>query len=525
MNYLPDSSLNILKSIRYSALKTNQEKAYYALLYTQCLHKNYLPIVNDSLISLAVDYYLHEKEWDKYAKSLIYKGISLEEMYMNTMAMEMYKKAEEISAESSDFLLKGLINSRIGMLYSKKLIENNEDIKYYKNAKDYFNKARHYANLNSILSLIGQHYRVGQTNRDSAYYYINQAIELAQQREDSVSLLYNKALLANTYYLDGNYKTAKEICLFIIRNKNNSTLSDEVYNCLSRSYAALYMIDSAYHYSGLINIRKNDSLSYYLTNKIIAEKSGDFKKAFDFFTLSQRISDSIINSARKMDIYDVEKRYDYQKLVIKNQDLQIKNQSRLLVIILVSIFFAGLLFVELLIIKRKQKELEEIRFFLEQLKSSSLMRANTLNCEISTTISNEEKLKKFLDRKLHTIRQLIDLSYRYESTPKAFIKHFKSIIRTDNLDEGVLNDLVDIVNVQHNRIIDHLAKKHPELNSDDLKLIALICCNFSAIEMTVFFNYTNEKSIYGRKKRLTQKMKIESNIDDYISGEIRIISS
>lgn len=123
------------------------------------------------------------------------------------------------------------------------------------------------------------------------------------------------------------------------------------------------MIDSAYHYSGLINIRKNDSLSYYLTNKIIAEKSGDFKKAFDFFTLSQRISDSIINSARKMDIYDVEKRYDYQKLVIKNQDLQIKNQSRLLVIILVSIFFAGLLFVELLIIKRKQKELEEIRFF------------------------------------------------------------------------------------------------------------------------------------------------------------------
>lgn len=66
MNYLPDSSLNILKSIRYSALKTNQEKAYYALLYTQCLHKNYLPIVNDSLISLAVDYYLEDPTSENY---------------------------------------------------------------------------------------------------------------------------------------------------------------------------------------------------------------------------------------------------------------------------------------------------------------------------------------------------------------------------------------------------------------------------------------------------------------------------
>lgn len=54
------------------------------------------------------------------------------------------------------------------------------------------------------------------------------------------------------------------------------------------------------------------------------------------------------------------------------------------------------------------------------------------------------------------------------------------------------------------------------MNTDEINLIAMIYCEFSAIEMTVFFNYSNEKSIYGRKKKLAKKMNLTNDLNQFI---------
>ncbi|MBQ5750256.1 MAG: tetratricopeptide repeat protein, partial [Bacteroidaceae bacterium] len=58
MNVAPDTALALLDSIDSHRLG-RADNARYALLRSQALDKNYIDITNDSLISIAVDYYAH----------------------------------------------------------------------------------------------------------------------------------------------------------------------------------------------------------------------------------------------------------------------------------------------------------------------------------------------------------------------------------------------------------------------------------------------------------------------------------
>ncbi|HRW95352.1 MAG TPA: hypothetical protein P5167_05855, partial [Bacteroidales bacterium] len=116
MNSRPDSAYNVLNSIPEGALHTRRDRAYYALLMTQARHKNYIPLRNDSLINVAVNYYKGSRNHEKYARSLLYKGICVEEMKDPQKAMEIYAEAEKIALQTKDFLTTGLINSQMAWL-------------------------------------------------------------------------------------------------------------------------------------------------------------------------------------------------------------------------------------------------------------------------------------------------------------------------------------------------------------------------------------------------------------------------
>ncbi|MBO7279649.1 MAG: hypothetical protein J6V00_00635 [Bacteroidaceae bacterium] len=56
MDEHPDSALILLQRLDTKQLTSADEKALYALLYSQALDKNYIDITDDSLINIAVDY-------------------------------------------------------------------------------------------------------------------------------------------------------------------------------------------------------------------------------------------------------------------------------------------------------------------------------------------------------------------------------------------------------------------------------------------------------------------------------------
>ena len=57
MNEHPDSAWTLLNTISPDEMGQNRTRALYALLYTQAQDKTYRDETNDSLISVAVDYF------------------------------------------------------------------------------------------------------------------------------------------------------------------------------------------------------------------------------------------------------------------------------------------------------------------------------------------------------------------------------------------------------------------------------------------------------------------------------------
>ena len=62
MNEYPDSAWTLLNTISPDEMEQNRNRALYALLYTQAQDKTYRDETNDSLISVAVDYYRNTED-------------------------------------------------------------------------------------------------------------------------------------------------------------------------------------------------------------------------------------------------------------------------------------------------------------------------------------------------------------------------------------------------------------------------------------------------------------------------------
>ena len=74
MNESPDSAWTLLNTISPDEMGQNRNRAFYALLYTQAQDKTYRDETNDSLISIAVDYYRNTDDVRRKFLSYYYKG-------------------------------------------------------------------------------------------------------------------------------------------------------------------------------------------------------------------------------------------------------------------------------------------------------------------------------------------------------------------------------------------------------------------------------------------------------------------
>ncbi len=96
----PDSALAMLDTLRSESLKTDTDKARYALLYTQARDKNYIDDTSDSLIAKAVAFYKDGSDKRRAMLSHYYIGRIYENAknYPDALYHQMrgYKLAQEI---------------------------------------------------------------------------------------------------------------------------------------------------------------------------------------------------------------------------------------------------------------------------------------------------------------------------------------------------------------------------------------------------------------------------------------------
>ena len=124
----PDSALAVLESIDRKDLKTSSIRAHHALLHAMALDKNYIDVTDDSIASVAVDYYLKHGSKKNRARALYYLGKSYYYSQQYDKAILEYSKAERVAVEC-DSLYLGMIKTAKAGIYNR-TYNSIEELKY-----------------------------------------------------------------------------------------------------------------------------------------------------------------------------------------------------------------------------------------------------------------------------------------------------------------------------------------------------------------------------------------------------------
>lgn len=522
LNEQPDSTFCMLLKIDYDKL-SKKNKAYYTLLFVSAKYKQYMLIENDSLINIAVDYYTNNFEKDKLTRALMYKKGVLSNIDYNKLASDCYKDAEVI-ADTSDYLILGLLNTCLGELYQRTYIGIDEDIIRNKQALYYYRKTEHKLFESYSLSSIGKLYN--NRNRDSALLYIDQAIDLAKQNNDKQTLFNNKFLKACLYRHYGvNYHEAKKLLLEVYRNRDSVIVDGALFMELSNLYVKLGQMDSARYIAQQFpkRIESTDTISYDMMLEQIALVRGDYKNAYFHYQVSDRIADSIMRNNQSHELYSTDKQFDNTITNPKAENYRLGNTvHNYIIAIILLVFILATICIFILLQRKRRLEIEKDRVIDQLLITQDMLNRNIntindLNKIIEQKLELEQSLKAIVADRMQIHRDLMAIKYQFGEKPEFFIRQFDKVMSFNKKSKAESEVVIRMVNQLNNNIIDYIVESNPDakLNDNDKLLLSLICLEFSTIETKVFLDSPNMEALYMQRSRLGKKLKTFS-LEKYI---------
>lgn len=529
----PDSAKTVLDSIKRTDLKNRALKARFALLYSQAMDKCYIDTDNDSLISVALNYYSkrgsdHEKALAYYYNSIIFTNQNNIETTIENLV-----KAQEYAEKTDDAYLKGLIYSLLAQKYYVQF-SFEESLSLYEKAAVEFEKTNNIAN--QLYAYSGIHNSLLCLDRvQESIPSARKALELAQKSNSDKSIVYWQ--LENIKITEGwskdNINKAKEY---------NNIL--KIYNDIDRFrlqgniYKVEHKLDSAIYYYNLY-INKLSSLNKITSETLLVlaelnKESHHNDKAILYLNKYINVTDSINKAEREVLIQNLEKKYKTQQ--IKESYVALRKQHTLFVII-------GILLVILLIIgvvhlfNRYKSKIVKIR----QESEASIVQYTTLQKQYNTLLRNmgaytkengEQgfKLVEVLQNRLNSLREVSEFAYYYGDTDssKKFYNKFKEhIIISKNKNAILADDIIDMANMLNNGVITYLKEHYPTITTYELSYCGLISLGFTPESIRILFNHSNNHSLYIVRTRISKKIGLNRalHIEEFISALCNTLSN
>ena len=536
MEEQPDSALALLQTVSVKDIKEEGTRAKYCLYLSQALDKNHVFIKSDSIISVAWKYFAH-------------KGSPLEKLLVNNYyarvlvnadsleaAMPFLLEAEKYALEISDYGQLGLIYHQIGYIYDVHQNYELSEQAYIKSLNAFEEAGKEVQAIQTMHSLARMK-SVSDVEQAISIYAkakeraagINNTLQLLELSR-SLSYLYltrlnepGKALEelngASAYLPDGKYPLA-------------------FYPLLGQYYLKTNRLDSARWYanSHLESVKSDASLlaGAYIMLCNIEAAADDYRKAYEYRALHERIRDSLNKIQREEKIYDIEQKY--QNTIIKKENESLQKEKRLLniiaalliVIVVILIFITE--YARRLAIKKKNQEIAEYKEYIEILKEDNNSLQNMkqmLNSQLDARNSQEQSLIQALEKRFSLVANTLDIAAITEGNTDLFYKKMKENITALRNDRSFSEDLQKVVNLKYNGIIQYLKTEYPSLSNEDLDFISFICLNISRTSISSFYGYTNSNSVNTRSTRIRTKLgKLDQSIqiDTFIHDTIRRLS-
>lgn len=409
MEEYPDSALVYLHQIPDPEKLTGENQADYCLLLTQAMDKNDLPLSSDSLIQIAVGYYSNKGDAECKAKALFYKGRVFQQQGNLEGATLLYKKAESMIPDLTDYYLVGLIYSYLGHL--------NRDEEHYKKALFYYEKAlpcyRTIQNPTLTASGLQDMAKIsvylGETHRADSLFsevlsYVPD-IDAAWQ----ANIYHNVGVF---YMLTNQFGKAEQVVNTSL--KLPSTPEDKL-----RSYAVLAtiytkqnrgdLVDSLWHKAlNSENIYTRKAVYASLLNEAVSKQN--LQDIEHYVPLYIQSADSVYQLSQAKRIVEVQAKYDQEILIKKNKISRLLLYCFILCLLLLVISLAYVFHVYKRYKRTKERELITQRTELDEGK----LVIKEMNDQIERICKEASTMKEDYNK------SLIDLTDEKKSIEQQF---------------------------------------------------------------------------------------------------------
>ncbi len=380
-------------------------------------------------------------------------------------ALSYYLSALTIYQQQKDKKSEAYALKDIGILYDKN--GRRKDAKgYYIASMNIFKKLNDEVGIADLDAEIGTSYEYDNDAKEALKYYY-QSYFLNKKLNSDMGSSYSSDYIAAVYSGWGQYDSAlyyEKISLDLrIKLKDEHTISIGLNN-MGEIYFAKKDFKIALDYfkrstvlskkSGFVDL---EQYSYDYIAKCYGEL-GDYKNAFEFQNLHNRIKDSIFNTSRSKQLIELQTKYETEKkdnqiktlqsqteinnLLIKEQNLNVEKRNYLLIALalLLLMLITGTYF---WINKQKLKnQLAKEKAIKETEENERLRIAKDIHDDLGSGLSKINFLSEIIYSKSELLPEIRHSSESVKETAKKMIENMRDLIWALNPDNTTLPNLV-----------------------------------------------------------------------------------
>lgn len=530
METAPDSALTILDNIKQPEQFSKKDYAFYCLLLTQALDKNYYIHTSDSLIKVSTAYYEEHSDKASLALSYYYMGRVYSDMQESLQAQQYYLKALELGEDlnMTDLLIK--INNSLGTLYCFQDIYE-QALPLYKNTLSLLKQKKDSTHLSFALRNTARAFNeIGQP--DSAIIYYKEAIKIATQ--ESISPLLND--LGSLYLQGEKYDEAYDCITNSILLCHNIQLLAPKYLNLGKYYYRTAQFDSAQLYlnkSVLSPILFTRAGSLYLLAQIEKTKH-DFNNYLKYWDEYEQIRDSIDKDSHFENIRITGSMFNYQRIAEEKNKYEQKASQRMIIIYQILILSTAILIIGFLIFKKEQLKKKKILELKETLYRQSLQRIEDNKIKISVLekelTSGKETISDVNKQLFETKKLILEMENRQiklkHNTIQLIEQEFqKSYIYTrihkaeKKLSENEWTELALLLDATYSNFTKRLYEFYPQISVEELHICYLVKTGIPVKKIAILMNISSSGVSHCRRrlyKKLTNQSESAEKFDSFI---------
>ena len=392
MNEYPDSAWAVLNTLSPDEMGQNRTRAHFALLYPQAQDKTYRDEPNDSLISIAVDYYHHTDDARRKFLSYYYKGRVSFNAKDYLTATSCYMEAEQLADAVGDDYLTGLLYAEFGRIY-RLYYDYPKSLEAYQKAAECYERADKIRHRNYMWLNQTRIYRSMNENKESQDM-LQTVLTLALENEDRMLIRNSLGDLIMLYVEQQEIEKAdslyKELLCFVDEDFGSSSYMvalTKMYLSIGNLAQAEYCLDKGWKRA----TNQVDSIALYVVSAELYSLQGQQERAYRELQKGMELQNQEARQALQQPVLTVQRDYLSERLDFEAYKLRTEKHLRILYIL----FFTLLLIVVVLFLSRKLKrEKEKARKTIDDLNREMLQKdkeSRTKMASLLLELENKDK--------------------------------------------------------------------------------------------------------------------------------------